>query len=684
MSNKDVLCFGTEFDIRYRRSIYVVLITGNNKKNIYFCHWKGKCLVLRPTNKAYFMRKLALVVVAMMPLVLIAQNIRSYDGSNNNPRYTDWGATHTILPRLAAPEYADQVSVPKDSDVLPRSISNSVMYQPVMYHDSINVVSDYFWAFGQLIDHDVILTENGTEDFCSDIPTGDPAFDPFNEGDKELCIKRSEFEPNTGMDADNPREHVNGITAWIDGSSIYGSDQERAAWLRSFIDGKLKVSEGDLLPWNTLDGEFDSPIDPTSPFMADDTHRNLKLMVAGDLRANENILLSVLHNLFLREHNRLCDVLKEENPNWSDEQLYQYARKMVGGMLQNITFNEWLPVAGIDLGNYVGYNPELNPNISNEFSAFAFRIGHTLINQNLLRMNLDGTDAEGGAIHLRDAFFNPLQYSRDGMCMYLKGATCQEMQMFDRMVIDDLRNFLFGPPGAGGLDLATINIMRGRERGIADFNTIRESIGLNPYSRFGDICKDEDSSEKLRTMYPDVNSIDPWVGVLSEKPMDNAIFGETTVEILRNQFLALREGDRFYFLIDPMLSLRHKQEILSTKLSHIISRNSCMAGEMHEDAFHAVMPVSNVEEAGFADNITIYPNPVINDNVRISLEMKYASNVEIQITSLTGTSLYSDHIHVPAGAYHIQVPFSSAISAGTYILTIKTESDQYTSKLLKF
>jgi len=46
----------------------------------------------------------------------------------------------------------------------------------------------------------------------------------------------------------------------------------------------------------------------------------------------------------LRLHNLLCDELKNINPLWEDEQLYQEAKKILTGMYQHVTYNEFLPI----------------------------------------------------------------------------------------------------------------------------------------------------------------------------------------------------------------------------------------------------------------------------------------------------------------------------------------------------
>ena len=102
--------------------------------------------------------------------------------------------------------------------------------------------------------------------------------------------------------------------------------------------------------------------------------------VAGDHRSTENPLLSSLQTLLVREHNRICDQLSCQQPGLSDERLYQKARVKVMGLLQHITYNEFLPaVLGDDaLTDYKGYDAEVNPGIFNEFAA-AYRFGHSMI-----------------------------------------------------------------------------------------------------------------------------------------------------------------------------------------------------------------------------------------------------------------------------------------------------------------
>ena len=90
----------------------------------------------------------------------------------------------------------------------------------------------------------------------------------------------------------------------------------------------------------------------------------------------------------------------------------------------------------------------------------------------------------------------------------------------DTMVIDELRNFLFGPPGAGGFDLASLNIQRGRDHGLADYNSVREAYGLPRAVGFEDVSLDPGVQERLAAAYGDVDAVDLWVGGLAEDALE--------------------------------------------------------------------------------------------------------------------------------------------------------------------
>jgi hypothetical protein len=328
-----------------------------------------------------------------------------------------------------------------------------------------------------------------------------------------------------------------------------------------------------MLPFNTGDlaNDNDSHVMPDS-----------KLFLAGDVRANENPDLASLQTVFMREHNRVATRIQTTNPTWTDEQVYQAARQYVIAEVQAITYNEFLPslLGKSAVGRYSGYDSGVDPSMSNEFAAAAFRYGHSLLDGELPRLNNDGTSTSAGPITLQSAFFNtgvfnPSLSNHEGdIDPFLKAAATGTAQEVDLLVVDDVRNFLFGPPGAGGLDLASLNIQRGRDHGLADYNTVREAYGLARVRSFDQITSDPAVQAKLRTLYGTVDSIDLWVGGLAETHAPGASVGPLFQRIITDQFTRLRAGDRHWY--ESIFTGDDLNRLRSTHLSDVIARNTSL------------------------------------------------------------------------------------------------------------
>ncbi len=496
---------------------------------------------------------------------MLAADLCAIDGSNNNLSHPDWGSAGEQLLRLAPAEYADGANAPAGADrASARAISDLVVAQTDQGLNDRGM-SAFIYVWGQFLDHDIDLTPGGNpaESMPVAIPSGDSYFDPQGTGTQTMPMSRSIYDSSTGTSAANPRQQINVITAFIDGSQVYGSDATRAAALRTFSGGRLKTSAGDLLPLNTMGLANDNALGLPAE----------SLFVAGDARANENIELTAIQTLFVREHNRLADKYAALNPTWTDEQIYQQARRIVIGELQAITYNEFLPAllgAGA-LPSYRGYNPRVNPGIANEFSTAAFRLGHSLLGNDVEFLDNQGLPVHDD-VELRDTFFNPSLLKEtgiDGVFKYLASDVAQEV---DVHIVDEVRNFLFGPPGSGGMDLAALNIQRGRDHGLADYNAVRVAYGLQPVTRFSQITSDVPTQQALQAAYGDVNNIDLWVGALAEDHLRGASVGPLLSKILVDQFTRLRDGDRFWYQRD--LSATELRGVLSTSLADIIRLNT--------------------------------------------------------------------------------------------------------------
>ena len=543
----------------------------------------------------------------LTPLGLYAEptdgiaDYRTIDGFENNPDHPFFGVPESNLLRLTYTAYGDGTDSPRGvfydttdngiveieyQDYLPsaRIISNLVHDQEDYYIPSARGLNQLFFQFGQFLSHDTGLSEPkagfvpdeeegtvGGEEFNIEIPADDPDF-TGDEISLSRTVSYSGEKSGTGY-----REQINTITAFIDGSNIYGSHLARSNALRTFSGGKMKTQagpDGDLLPYNYYDLEnaSSSPVPPES------------LFAAGDVRANEQIGLIAFHTLFVREHNRLAEEIYEYEFYESDpddvdidEEIFQRARACVGAILQKIAYYEWLPALlgyhAVD--DYYGFDSELDPQIANEFSTAAFRLGHTM-----LPSVYSPTDEYGDVapIALQDAFFNPSYIASNGISAIIRGQAANVQQEIDRFIVDDVRNFLFGP-GFGGLDLASLNIQRGRDHGIPSYNEVRSALGLDSVSDYLYISSDEYTVDGLSGAYGPygVDYIDLWTGGLCEDHLPYSSLGDTFTAIFKDQFYRLRHGDRFYFENTGVYPPEFIEKIKNTGLADIIRRNTSLA-----------------------------------------------------------------------------------------------------------
>ena len=417
-------------------------------------------------------------------------------------------------------------------------------------------------------------TSSPVEHFDIEVPLGDAHFDPFFQGGQTIAMTRTGYDVTTGTSADNPRQHPNQITAFIDGSIVYGSDIVRATALRrNDGSGKLKTSAGNLLPLN------DAATFATGPLINENATRRdpATLFVAGDVRANENPGLASLHTLLVREHNRRVDELAAADSTLSGEMLYQQARAWVGALLQHITYNEFLPLllGETALAAYEGYDPTVNPSVSTLFSGAAFRFGHSLAIPQMDLLDASQAPIGDSPLSLRNSFFNPDPLKLHGVEPVLRGMASQLVETLDAQVIDDLRNFLFGPPGAGGLDLVSLNIQRGRELGLPSYNDARRTLDLPAVTTFAEVTSDIDAQTRLASVYASVEDIDLWVGGLAEDHVAGALVGQTFHAIIRDQFQRFRAGDRFWYE-NAQFEAADLAAIRATTLQTLILQNTAI------------------------------------------------------------------------------------------------------------
>lgn len=483
--------------------------------------------------------------------------VRSYDGSGNNLSSSDYGAAGQAFTRLAPSDYYDGISVPNESDRPNARVVSNLLGQQLTATPSQRGLTSMAWQWGQFIDHDIALTETETESFIIPVAATDilsPA----------IPMTRSQYDAATGTTT--PRQQINSASSFIDASMVYGTSLGRANELRTMNAGKLKTSAGNLLPFNTnlLDNANDSGLVP------DD-----ELFIAGDRRANEQPGLTSMHTLFVREHNRLASELMAAQPTASDEDIYQHARRIVSGIVQSITYKEFLPATIGDWAPEITqYDSSVDATLSNEFATAAFRFGHTMVTDHLIKPVSEATTE---IVAMRDAFFDPSHFSTGSdVDQFLDGLQQQTQNETDLMVVEDLRSMLFGPAGSGGMDLMALNIQRGRDHGLPSYADVASLFGLRPMDSFDDLTSDFDMATKLATLYQDVNDVDLWIGLLAADRMPGTEFGLVLNSVVADEFQRLMEGDRFFFMWDDGLTEFEKQQIMGTRLSDVIARNTSL------------------------------------------------------------------------------------------------------------
>jgi peroxidase len=540
----------------------------------------------------------------MLSSVIPVGEFRPIDEVGNNVANPTWGTAGDDLLRLAPTNYADGVDAPAlPDDLSARDISNILNNQSDPSDPSqdlatldANELTDFGYVFGQFMDHDMDNTPTGDVVDNIAVSPGDPI------GPAALPFTRSITDPSTGTSTSNPTQQPNEVTSYLDLSQIYGSDQATADALRTFSGGQLKTSAGNMLPYLTTNYFTAAQLTQLNAYLGGEQNQGplsmSSLFATGDIRGNENLELTALQTLFLRNHNMIASQLQADHPNWSDEQLYQTAREINIAQYQSIVYNEWIPaVFGASaMPAYTGYNPSTDAAIANEFSTVAFRFGHSLLSEDIAR---DGNNGQSVAddVPLSEDFFDPNLLNPADVVDPFTGETSTDIdavlkgdadgisQASDLLAVSDVRDLLFGNAGAGGQDLIALDIQRGRDHGIATYNQLRVAMGLPAVTSFSQITSNVAVQQELEQAYPGgVNTIDAFEGGLAEDHVAGSDVGPLFQAIMINQFERLRDGDRFFYLNESFTP--EMQQIFSEgdTLTKVIENNTSITN-LQSDIF---------------------------------------------------------------------------------------------------
>ncbi|TMS21463.1 Peroxidasin-like protein [Larimichthys crocea] len=551
------------------------------------------------------------------------QKYRSHDGTCNNLQHPMWGASLTAFERLLKSVYDNGFNLPRGATErlhngyrlpLPRLVSTTMIGTETITPD--DRYTHMLMQWGQFLDHDLdstvaALSQSRFSDgqLCTQVCTNDPPCFPIQfppndprqlrSGARCMFFVRSSPVCGSGMtsllmNSVYPREQINQLTSYIDASNVYGSSRHESEEIRDLASQRGLLRQGiiqrtgkPLLPFAT---------GPPTECMRDENESPIPCFLAGDHRANEQLGLTAMHTVWFREHNRIATELLRLNPHWDGDTIYHEARKIVGAQMQHITYSHWLPKilgeAGMKMmGQYTGYNPNLNAGILNAFATAAFRFGHTLINPILYRLDEDFQPIHQGHISLHRAFFSPFRIVNEGgIDPLLRGlfGVAGKMRVSSQLLNTELTERLFSMAHAVALDLAAMNIQRGRDHGIPSYNDYRTFCNLTTAQTFDDLrneIKNPTVREKIQRLYGTPLNIDLFPALMSEDLVPGSRLGPTLMCLLAVQFKRLRDGDRFWYENPGVFTPAQLTQLKQASLTRVLCDNGDNITRIQQDVF---------------------------------------------------------------------------------------------------
>ncbi|NXT85229.1 PERE peroxidase, partial [Zapornia atra] len=515
------------------------------------------------------------------------------------------GASNRALARWLPAEYEDGVSVPHGWTEgkrfhgfpfpLVRQASNEIVRFPPGQLRMDQQRSLMFMQWGQFIDHDLDfspetparVTFSGQVDChtsCAKLPPCFPIQIPPNDPritNRRDCLPFFRSAPvcRRGGAA---RDQINALTSFLDGSVVYGSEGPLANRLRDRRSGLGLLAVNQLY---TDRGKAYMPFGSMKkdPCLIANRGAKIPCFLAGDSRASEMLELACMHTLFVREHNRLARGLKRINPHWNGEKLYQEARKILGAMIQIITYRDYLPLLlGTSFGRFIpcyrGYNESVDPRVSNVFTL-AFRFAHASVPPTVGRLN-HNYQPISPTILLRNGFFAVWRIIREGgIDPFLRSLMANQAKLMtqQQMVVDELRDRMFEGIERIGFDLAALNMQRSRDHGLPGYNSWRQFCGLSQPSELralAGVLRNHGLARKFMRLYGTPKNIDIWIGALSEPFVPGGRVGPLMACLIGTQFRNIRDGDRFWWENRGVFTPQQRSALARISLSRIICDNT--------------------------------------------------------------------------------------------------------------
>ncbi len=431
----------------------------------------------------------------------------------------------------------------------PRVVSRELMTRDTFKPATILNMLAAAWI--QFMVHDWFAHKRSSVDDGIEIPLapGDDWSDP------KMKVPRSVPDP-APAGSTRPPAYSNPNSHWWDASQVYGDEKNLCASLRSLSGGKLTLDPSGLLP-----------VDPTTGL--DHT----------GFTDNWWIGLAMLHTLFAREHNYLCDQLAAKHPTWNDDQLYETAKLINSAILAKIHTIEWtpaiLPNPITQLAMHVNWSGVIDEDLQQVFK---------FIGEDELLGGIVGSHAEqfGAPYSLTEEFvavyrMHPLLPDEIVFVSAANGAELERHELPDlagrntravveRIAMKDLF-YSFGTthPGAVTLhnypkhlqnltrddgehfDLASVDIIRDRERGVPRYNRFRQLVHKPPITSFEQLTDNPVWREEIRRVYDNnIDMVDLMTGLYAEPLPAGFGFSDTAFRVFILMASRRLKSDRFF------------------------------------------------------------------------------------------------------------------------------------------
>ncbi|KAK6644324.1 hypothetical protein RUM43_000591 [Polyplax serrata] len=570
-----------------------------------------------------------------------SQYYRTFDGSCNNVANQILGKSLTAYRRLLPSQYFNGVNEPRKS-VSRKPLPSPRLISNVLIHDSDKQEKATTLAFvqwTQFIANDLFHTptskmihvgssieccnENGknlspryVHPTCQ--PINIPTDDPDYSTQRTVCMNYVRSINSLRKECTfGSAEQMNQATHFLDGSMIYGSTAEAVYLLRTMEKGKLittNINKVELLPFSET---------PENSCQLDDDKICFR---SGDSRVNLHPHHTVMYTVWVREHNRIAEILSRVNPHWSDDTIFEETRRIVIAEIQHITYKHWIPqVLGYEIteksnldikakGFSNAYSEDVDPSISNSFAT----VGLTFINsmfQSQLRLYDDG-GIHNNTILLKDYFNKPSILQEPKIFeQLLRGLSYETSQKMDASFVKDVTNFLFRGSSPMGQDVISLDIQRGRDHGIPGYNAFRKFCNMSATDKF-ETFSDSVSQvniNKLRSLYSHTDDVDLIAGAISESPKFGSAVGPVFQCIIKEQMSRTRMGDKyFYDNGGKFSSFKEGQlnEIKKITLARIFCDNVKEIKRMQVDLFNVPSPKNPLVDCQDASAV-----PVLNLNL---------------------------------------------------------------------